>query len=98
MSVACHQFQQAREHREKDRISERKDELKRYVRHDSDLVGLSGDLGKENFVRSLDGAISPHVANSQEGEIKDRQRTSRMKTMSPGIRIHSSTELARFPM
>ena len=65
MGMACGQIQKKREQGEKDRISERKDELKRYVRHASDLVGLSGDLGKENFLRSLDGAISVHVANSQ---------------------------------
>src|SRR6478672_5941596 len=76
MSVARGQFQKKREHGEKDRISERKDELIRYVRHDLDLIRLNGDLGKENFLRSLDGAISWHVPNSQGGEVKDRQRTS----------------------
>ena len=85
MSWARGQFQKKREHGQKDRISERKDELKRYVRHDSDLVGLIGDLGKDNFLGFLDGAISLHVAISRG---KQRKRIfsvpPKMKTMSPG--------------
>jgi len=46
------------------------------VRHASDLVGLCSDLCKENLLRSLNGAVSLHVANSERAEIKNRQRTS----------------------
>ena len=53
MSVACGQFQKKGEHGQKDRVSECEDELKRYVRHASDLVGLCSDLCKENLLRSM---------------------------------------------